>query len=295
MTPAARRRQLTVSVVVLAMLPPATPPVGAAELQAKTAAAFERYAYATERRLDDRQEPFLYIDRLPGEERQKTTAALQRGELFIQRLSTKENGRDIDVDDGIVHHWMGVVFVPGITLDRAVALLQDYDRHSQVYAPNVARSKTLSRDGDRFRVYLRFFMKKVVTVVVNSEHEARFTRDGADRAASRIRSTRIAEVDDPGTSEEKELPVGRDSGYLWRLNSYWRFLERDGGVYIQSESVTLTRGIPTGLGWVVRPFVTSIPRDTLTFTLETTRTALSTAATHRAAAARAAAARPPSE
>jgi hypothetical protein len=295
MTTAARRRQLTVAVVVLAMLPPATPAVDAAELQAKTAAAFERYARATERRLDDRQEPFLYIDRLPGEERQKTTAALQRGELFIQRLSTKENGREIDVDDGIVHHWIGVVFVPRITLDRAVALLQDYDRHSQVYAPNVARSKTLARDGDRFRVYLRFFMKKVVTVVVNSEHEAQFTRDGADRASSRIRSTRIAEVDDPGTPEEKELPVGRDSGYLWRLNSYWRFLERDGGVYIQSESVTLTRGIPTGLGWVVRPFVTSIPRDTLTFTLETTRTALSTAATVRAAAARAAAARPASE
>ena len=295
MTTAARRRQLTVAVVVLAMLPPATPAVDAAELQAKTAAAFERYARATERRLDDRQEPFLYIDRLPGDERQKTTAALQRGELFIQRLSTKENGREIDVDDGIVHHWIGVVFVPRITLDRAVALLQDYDRHSQVYAPNVARSKTLARDGDRFRVYLRFFMKKVVTVVVNSEHEAQFTRDGADRASSRIRSTRIAEVDDPGTPEEKELPVGRDSGYLWRLNSYWRFLERDEGVYIQSESVTLTRGIPTGLGWVVRPFVTSIPRDTLTFTLETTRTALSTAATVRAAAARAAAARPASE
>ena len=185
-----------------------------------------------------------------------------------------------------MHHWIGVVFVPKVTIDRAVALLQDYDRHSLVYAPNVARSRTLSRAGDRFRVDLRFFMKKVVTVVVNSEHEAQFTREAADRASSRIRSTRIAEVENPGTPEEKELPVGHDSGYLWRLNSYWRFLERDGGVYIQSESVTLTRGIPTGLGWVVRPFVTSIPRDTLTFTLETTRTALSMPATARATAAR---------
>ena len=268
------------------MLPLATQAVAAAELQAKTVAAFERYVRATERRLDDRNEPFLYIDRPPAAGRQKTTSALQRGELFIQRLSTKENSREIDIDDGIVHHWIGVVFVPKVSVDRAVALLQDYDRHSLVYAPNVARSRTLSRDGDRFRVDLRFFMKKVVTVVVNSEHEAQFTREAADRASSRIRSTRIAEVEHPGTPEEKELPVGHDSGYLWRLNSYWRFLERDGGVYIQSESVTLTRGIPTGLGWVVRPFVTSIPRDTLTFTLETTRTALSTAATARATAAR---------
>jgi hypothetical protein len=274
MNTASGRHRLWVPVVVLTMMPPATPPISAAELHAKTVAGFERYARVTERRLDDRKEPFLFIDSLPPDERQKTAGALQRGALFIQRLSTKDAGREIDVDDGIVHHWIGVVFVPNGTVDRAVALLQDYDRHSEVYAPNVARSKTLSRDGDRFRLFLRFFMKKVVTVVVNSEHEAQFMRDGADRASSRIRSTRITEVEKPGTPEERELPVGRDSGYLWRLNSYWRFLERDGGVYVQSESVTLTRGIPTGLGWVIRPFVTSIPRDTLTFTLETTRKTL---------------------
>jgi hypothetical protein len=121
-------------------------------------------------------------------------------------------------------------------------------------------------------------MKKVITVVVNSEHEARFTRDGADRARSRIVSTRIAEVDDPDTREEREKPVGRDGGYLWRLNSYWRFLERDNGVYVECESVTLTRDIPSGFGWLVRPFVTSIPRESLTFTLETTRTRLAAAA-----------------
>ena len=131
-----------------------------------------------------------------------------------------------------------------------------------------------AREGDRFRVYLRFFMKKVITVVVNSEHDARFSRAGSDRAESRIYSTRIAEVEDPGTAHEREKPVGRDGGYLWRLNTYWRFLERDGGTYVQCESITLTRGIPIGLGWLVRPFVTSIPRETLEFTLATTRKAL---------------------
>ena len=121
-------------------------------------------------------------------------------------------------------------------------------------------------------------MKKGITVVVNSDHDARFTRDAPDRASSRIHSTRIAEVEDPDTPEEREKPVGHDGGYLWRLNSYWRFLERDSGVYIQCESITLTRGIPTGLGWLVRPFVTSIPRETLAFTLETTRKRLTAGA-----------------
>jgi hypothetical protein len=117
-------------------------------------------------------------------------------------------------------------------------------------------------------------MKRVITVVVNSEHEARFSRDRSDRAQSRIYSTRIAEVEEAGTPNERELPVGRDGGYLWRLYTYWRLLERDGGTYVQCETISLTRGIPLGLGWLVRPFVTSIPRESLEFTLATTRKTL---------------------
>lgn len=120
----------------------------------------------------------------------------------------------------------------------------------------------------------RFVTKKVITVTVNSEHEARFSRVGPDRAESRIRSTRIAQVEDAGTPAEREMPVGRDGGYLWRLNTYWRFLERDGGTSVQCESISLTRGIPMGFGWLIGPFVTSIPRESLEFTLATTRKAL---------------------
>jgi hypothetical protein len=101
-----------------------------------------------------------------------------------------------------------------------------------------------------------------------------FSRPAADRARSRVYSTRIAQVEDPDTSEERELPVGNDGGYLWRLYTYWRFLERDGGTYIQCESISLTRDIPLGLGFIVGPFVTSIPRESLEFTLTTTRKAL---------------------
>ena len=69
-------------------------------------------------------------------------------------------------------------------------------------------------------------------------------------------------------------PVGHDGGYLWRLYSYWRFLERDGGTYVQCETISLTRDVPFMVSWIVKPFVTSIPRESLTFTLETTRKAL---------------------
>jgi hypothetical protein len=247
-------------------------PANAAELQPKTAAAFDRYVQAAERAAGDG--PFLWIDSRPDAERRTRLETVRQGSLVIERITAREAGKEIDIPDGLVHHWLGAVFVPGGTVDRAVALLQDYDSHAGVYHPNVARSRLLSRDGDVFRVYLRFYMKKVITVVVNSEHEARFSRPAADRAQSRIYSLRIAEVDDPDTPQEHERPVGNDGGYLWRLYTYWRFLARDGGVYVQCEAISLTRGIPFGLGWAIGPFVTSIPRESLAFTLETTRTTL---------------------
>ena len=242
--------------------------VTAAELQPSTVAAFDRYVRATETRL--RAEPFLWVDRLPASRRAEALALMRSGMLSIDAPRTLEGGREIDVPGGLIHHWVGTAFVPGATIDRTLRLLQDYDRHERIYAPSIARSKLLSRDGDRFRLFLRYAMTKVITVVVNSEHEAVFTK-GADRAEGWIHSTRIAEVVNPGEPGEREKPVGQDEGYLWRLNTYWRLLVRDGGLYLQCEGVSLTRGIPTGFGWLVGPFVTSIPKESLTFTLETTR------------------------
>jgi hypothetical protein len=263
-----RHRGLLAGAVVLLLLAA----VAAAELRPKTVAAFDRYVRVTEAQMVP--EPFLHVDGLPPDERQAAYTALRRGEVHIERLSTREAGKSIDVSGGLIHHWVGAAFVPGATLEQALALLKDYDRHAEIYRPAIARSQLLSRDGDVFRVYLRFYMKKVITVVVNTENEARFTRLGTDRAQSRIYSLRVAEVADPGTPEEREHPVGRDGGYLWRLYTYWRFLERDGGTYVQCEAISLTRGIPVMLGWLIGPFVTSIPRESLIFTLETTRKTL---------------------
>jgi hypothetical protein len=260
------------------MLPLATAgATGTADLRPRTVAAFDRYVAETEKQsadslVDDKR--FLWVDRQPAADQQARLKQLRSGGFIIERLQTKAGGKEIDVPDGMIHHWLGTVFVPGVSADRAIALLQDYDRHAEIYKPAVARSKTLSHSGDTFRVNLRFFMKKVITVVVDGEHEARFTRASPARAYSRIESTRLNEIDDAGTPNEREKPVGQDGGYLWRINSYWRFLERDDGTYIQCETITLSRGIPFGLGWLIGPFVTGIPKESLEFTLTTTRTAL---------------------
>jgi hypothetical protein len=262
-------KRLLAAVVVLGLL---TRPAAAADLQPRTVAAFDRYVRAAEAEM--RPDPFLRIDALPDADRRARLAELNRGEVYIERLSAREAGKTIDVPGGLIHHWLGAVFVSGAHLGQALDLLQDYDRHAEIYRPAIARSKLVSRTGDTFRVDLRFYMKKAITVVVDTENEARFTRLGPDRAQSRIYSLRVAEVEDPGTPQEHQLPPGHDGGYLWRLYTYWRFLERDGGTYVQCEAISLTRSIPTLLSWLIGPFVTSIPKESLAFTLDTTRKAL---------------------
>ena len=265
---------VSIAIVLLTMLvvspAHAAPAAAGAELQNRTIRAFDRYVRLTEARLNGTA-PFLWIDGLPAAKRREALDTVRKQQLSIEQLQTKDNGREIDVPDGMIHHWVGTAYVQGASIDEALGVLQNYDAHQRIYAPTVAASKRQSRGGGRFRFFLRLIMKKVITVVVNSEHEAMFRRPSADRAEGWIHSTRIAEVENAGSSTEREKPVGNDGGYLWRLNTYWRLLARDGGLYIHCESVSLSRGIPLGFGWIVGPFVTSIPRESLTFTLETTR------------------------
>jgi hypothetical protein len=265
------------AVLAVCGIGPGMTPAEGAELKPETVAGFDRYVSATNARIDAElgsAEGFLWLSRQPDAARANGFESLRRGDVLVERLTTTDHGRPIAIPGGLVHHWIGLAFLPGVTLDRTIALLQDYDRHASIYAPRITRSTLRTRAGDVFHFHLRFFMQKGISVVVDTENTARFVRIDADRAASAIVATRIAEIENPGSSAEREKPPGQDSGYLWRLNTYWRFLHRDGGTYVQCESISLTRGIPTGLGWLIGRFVNSLPRESLEFTLETTRQAL---------------------
>jgi hypothetical protein len=251
--------------------------VFAAELRPDTAAAFDRYARLTEQRIRAevaQGNRFLWIDTLPENRRAEMAGGLRQGGVVIEKLETRDGGREIEVPDGLVHHWVGTVFAPHANVNDAVALMQDYDRHSKYFAPAIARSSLLERNGSRFRVALRFHVKKIITVTMDTENEAEFFHPAGDRAHSQIRSTRVTEIADAGTARERPKPAGEENGFMWNLNTYWRFLERDGGTYIQCESLTLTRDVPFALAWIIRPIVTQMPRESLTFTLAKARQAL---------------------
>ncbi len=217
---------------------------------------------------------FLWIDELPAAERTRAYEKLKQGSVELRRLGKEDSGGAEKIPGGMIHDWEGMVFIPGAKLDQVLGVLQDYNQHSKYYAPDVESAKIESREGDHFRVYMRFRRKKIVTVVLNTEQDVRYFRDSATREHSRSSAIRIREVENPGTKEEKEKSPEEENGFLWQMETWWRMEERDGGVYVQNEAVTLTRDIPAGLGWLIGPFVTSIPKETLEFTMNATREAV---------------------
>jgi hypothetical protein len=240
-----------------------------AKLQPETIQAFDRQVAAVDQSSKERIDghtPFLWATSSAGR-RQR----LLEGDLVI---APRHGKGDIPVEKGIVHHWIGCVFVPNRHAADALTLLRDFDSYKLIYPGSVVESKALQRNGDTSQAYLRLRKHRMVTVVLNSEYDVRFARIDDRRAYSRSLSTRIAQVENPGTPEEQELQVGDDSGFLWRIVTVWRLEEADGGVYLECEVLALTRGIPYGLGWLIRPIIRSFPRESLAETLNDTRSAL---------------------
>ncbi|HEX2775131.1 MAG TPA: hypothetical protein VHN10_00685 [Candidatus Acidoferrales bacterium] len=251
-------------------------PANAAELKPETIAAYKHYLQITEANVDAelaRGEPYLWIDTLPPPSRAADYAELRKGNLVIERLETLEHGKTISIPGGLVHHWIGTVFIPGATLAQTLDFMEDYNHKQDYFHPDIQRSKILRRDGDDFLVNLRFYKKKVITTVIDTDHQVHYHLVDATHAWSRSHTTRIQEVENSGEATERLEPQGHDRGFLWSMDTYWRFQEKDGGTYVECQSLSLTRDIPTGLGWMVAPFVTSVPRETLTFTLVTARSA----------------------
>ena len=248
----------------------------AADLKKETAAAFDQYVGASEARIKSELHngSFLFIDELPEQRRGEAYSQLRDGQILVQPVNTKAGGNLIDVPQGLIHDWIGALFIPNASLEQTLAIVQDYDNQQNIYKPEVRSSKLLQRNGDNFKVFLQLYKKSLVTVAINADFNITYERVGPNRTVSHAYSTRLAEVENAGQANELELPVDDGHGYLWRLYSYWRFEEKDGGVYVQLESIGLTRGVPAIIGWLVSPLLRSIPRGTLTNLLGATRTAV---------------------
>jgi hypothetical protein len=201
-------------------------------------------------------------------------ARLQRGELVVDKLAPA-NGPE--QPGAMLHHWRATAFVPGATAADFERLMKDLSDYPKTYAPQVVKAKVISGQGDHLRVEMRVKEKHVITVVMDTAYDVEFGRLDARHGYSVSRSRKISEIDSPGTKNERVLTANEEHGFLWRQNTYWSYEERDGGLYMQIESVSLTRSIPSGLAWAVKPLVESVPLESLEFTLQSTFDALKSA------------------
>jgi putative flippase GtrA len=252
----------TAPVVIIAALGSLAVPAtaGAAdattELSASTLAAWQKYEREVDARyarLPTKGDGFFVEDefkRPPGWREQ-----VLAGQVSMVRIDTAAPGAaESSIPDGRVHHWVGAVFIPGPTLEGVLRHLNERAGHESESYEDVLASKLLSRDGDRFRVYMKLRRESVITVTYDTEHAIENRRLSETRASKRSVATKIAELADAGTPREREKPPGSDRGFLWRLNAYWRYEQIDGGVLIECESVSLSRSVPM----LLRPFVSGI-------------------------------------
>jgi hypothetical protein len=245
------------------------PGLGACRADQPTPAAiatFEAYADAVEARLAQQHRSAAgFLGGVLADP--NSHARLRAGQLIVEQLTPPAGA---DLPGSMLHHWRATAFAPGATAEAFDRLMRDFSAWPRIYAPEVLHSRVIAQQGDSYQMVMRVRQHHVMTVVMDTTYDVAFGQLDAKHRFSASRSTQISEINSSG----RALSAADEHGYLWRQNTYWSCVERDGGLYLQIESVSLTRSIPTGLAWAIGPFVESVPRESLTFTLRSTCNAL---------------------
>jgi len=247
----------------------AAPVCANAEPTPEAISAFNAYVKAVESRLAQQHQSrdgFLAPPLTPQNEKR-----LQQGELIIEPITPVTGSA---LPGALLHDWRGTAFAPGATIADFERVMKDIGAYPQRFSPQVLQAKLLSQQGDRLQAFMRVRQHHVITVVMDTTYDITFGRLDNQHGYSLSRSTKISEIESPGTATERAVPSGDEQGFLWRQNTYWTFEEGDGGLYMQIESVSLSRSVPNGLNWIVQPFIEKIPRESLEFTLRSTCNAL---------------------
>jgi len=259
----AQRSWMPVVVVTAAIAMQSAPVLHASRLESASLTGWTTYVTAVERRLARElgdSTRFMGID-FDADAASERAAVLAGGVLVRQLQVASADGRAIDVPSARVHHWRGSVFVPGVTL---ADILDELRRNAPPPGKDdVLASRVLERGPDRMKVYLKLQRHKIVTVVYNTEHSVTFRTFGPARASTVSVATKIAELEDPGTPQERERPQGDDRGFLWKLNAYWRYEQVAGGVIAECESITLSRDVPAVFSFVIGSMIESTARESM--------------------------------
>ena len=242
----------------------------AAELKQQTVQAWETYVREVTTYMEKRvsgQSPFLWVDEKPDR-----VQRVRAGEVLVAPVDSHNPHK---VPHGLIHHWIGAMFLPNTNLDDVMRVLDNYDRYKDFYKPIVVRSKLVERTDDHEKVTLLMVQKAFsVTAAVEMDNEVRVVRPDANRAYSLSNAVRVQEIAHYGQPDEHALPEGQGPGYVWREFSVSRLEQRDGGVYVEMETIAMSRGIPVALRWMIKPLVEALPPKIMFATLNNTRDAV---------------------
>jgi hypothetical protein len=209
----------------------------------------------------------LFLDYTSKFEKQVYTPFTDSGVLWIdQDHSAKrkdfEAGRPIvearensDIRNGSIHHYSGAIRVPGAKIDQVRRVMEDYPNYARYFKPDVARGSGVmlpdsTPDDEHFQS--RIFLTESTVwmdVAYDARYDSHFRRIDASRWISRSTTISIKELMDAKKLEGATFPDGDDHGFLWRTNNYWFARERDGGLDLQLDSMTLSRTTPLGFNW----------------------------------------------
>jgi hypothetical protein len=246
----------------------------AATLDPNTSDAWDEYIQSATERMQQRLaagNSFLWVDEAP-----ERLARVKAGEVVVAPIGSHIPKK---VPSGLIHDWVGAVFIPNASINDALQVVRDYSRYKDLYQPSVVDSKVIDSSADTDRYFMLLMNKALLLkTAFSADYEACYVRVDDRRAYSIARSTRIQEIQDYGTSTERLMPEGQGRGILWRLFAVTRYMERDGGLYIEFEAIGLSRNIPVSVRWFVEPMVRRVSRSSLATSLEETEHAVRTRA-----------------
>jgi hypothetical protein len=239
-----------------------------AELSPATLNAWDAYVHAQNARVAEYSTatPFMWSDQSPDRLRH-----LHNGETVVAPFGENPH----KVPHGLIHHWIGAVFLPGARLDDVLAVVRDYGKYKDFYAPNVIDSRVSRQTDTQDTFSLRMLNKAVVAkFALDTDFQGTYRRLDENKWYGISYTTRVREVENYGLANEHEAPANTGRGLIWRMYGISRFEQRDGGVYVELEAVVLSRDIPGALRWVVDPIVRRTSRSAMDVSLQRTQGAV---------------------
>jgi hypothetical protein len=197
------------------------------------------------------------------------------GTVLVQRLPVEDSaGYAIHANDALIHHWSAAMFIPHVRPEDVVAVLQDYDHHAEIYAPDVSSSKLVDKQGSRYRVLHETLSRNLITVGLRIDSVVDWFGDGQHGFSSHSTTIRVSEFEHAGTPRARERSPDQAKGWMWATDSWWHVTPKAEGACVTYEMIALTRDIPWGWGWLLRGIVERFPAKTLTDMLDRTRNAV---------------------